>query len=167
LFDHRFSLKGSGAKGRFSVIFNDLVLLLFIGILAVLKISPIYFLLYMYVMVVAGTMGVWLFYVQHQFEGVYWARHADWNPLRAAFEGCSYYKLPKILQWSTGNIGIHPVHHLRVRIPNYNLQKCYDETPELHAIKMLGIRRSLKSLWLNLWDEKKRKLVSFSSLKHR
>lgn len=167
LFDHRFSLKGSGAKGRFSVIFNDLVLLLFIGTLAVLKISSIYFLLYMYVMVVAGTLGVWLFYVQHQFEGVYWARHADWNPLRAALEGCSYYKLPKILQWSTGNIGIHPVHHLRVRIPNYNLQKCYDETPELHAIKMLGVRRSLKSLWLNLWDEKEEKLVSFSSLKHR
>lgn len=165
LFDHRFSLKGSGAKGRFSVIFNDLVLLLFIGTLAVLKVSPIYFLLYMYVMVVAGILGVWLFYVQHQFEGVYWARHDDWNPLKAAFEGSSYYKLPKILQWCTGNIGLHPVHHLRSRIPNYNLQRCYDETPALHTLKTLSIRRSFKSLWLNLWDEKEKKLVSFRSLK--
>lgn len=167
VFDHRFSLKGSGSKGSFSVIFNDLILLLFIGILAVLQVSPVFFLLYLYVVVVAGMLGVWLFYVQHQFEGVYWSRHEDWDPMKAAFEGSSYYKLPKILQWCTGNIGLHPVHHIRSRIPNYNLQKCYDETIALHNLKTLSIPRSLKSLWLNLWDEEEKQLVSFHSLNKR
>ena len=167
LFKHRFTDNGSGANGRFSVLFNDFALLSFIGILAILRISPIYFMLYMYILVVAGALGIWLFYVQHQFEGVYWSRHDEWDPLKAAFEGSSYYKLPKILQWISGNIGLHPIHHLSTRIPNYNLQKCYDETPALHALKELSIGRSFKSLWLNLWDEKEKKLVSFSSLKAR
>lgn len=118
------------------------------------------------VMLIAGAMGVWLFYVQHQFEGVYWARHEDWDPLRAALNGSSYYKLPKILQWFTGNIGLHHIHHVLPRIPNYNLQRCYDEVPFLQKVRPLTIRRSLKSLWLNLWDEKQQKLVSFRSLKN-
>lgn len=167
IWDHRFCPKGSGAKERFSVHFNNLALLIFVGILAVLKVSLIYFLLYMYVLFIAGIVGVWLFYVQHQFEGVYWSRHDKWDPLKAAFEGSSYYQLPKILQWLSGNIGLHPIHHLRVHIPNYNLQQCYDETPALHTLKKLSFRRSLKSLWLNLWDEREQRLVSFHALKTR
>lgn len=167
LIEHRFTAKGSSSRRRFGVFFNNAALLIFIVTLAFLKVSPIFFLLYIYVLVVAGVFGVWLFYVQHQFEGVYWSRHNEWNPLKAAFEGSSYYKLPKILQWLTGNIGLHPIHHLRSHIPNYNLQKCYDETPALHAIKTLSIRRSLKSLFLNLWDEKEKRLVSFHSLNTR
>lgn len=165
LLDHRFVPRGSGSKARFSVHFNNFALLLFFGILVWLKISPIYFFMYLYVLFIAGVFGVWLFYVQHQFEGVYWSRHEEWDPMKAAFEGSSYYKLPKILQWLSGNIGLHPIHHLRVHIPNYNLQPCYDETPILHQLKELSIKKSLRSLWLNLWDEKTKKMISFHSLK--
>ncbi len=117
------------------------------------------------VMLIAGALGVWLFYVQHQFEGVYWARHADWDPLKAALEGSSFYKLPKLLQWFTGNIGLHHIHHVLPRIPNYYLQKCFDEVDFLQQVKPLTIKRSLKSLRLNLWDEKQQKLVGFRALK--
>ncbi len=115
----------------------------------------------------AGTVGVWLFYVQHQYEGVYWARHGDWDPMRASLEGSSYYKLPKVLQWITGNIGLHHIHHFRPRIPNYNLQECLEGESVFRAVEPLTIRRSLKSLGLNLWDEKAQALVSFRSAKGR
>jgi len=113
----------------------------------------------------AGVIGVWLFYVQHQFEGVYWARHGNWDPMRVALEGSSYYQLPRVLQWFTGNIGLHHVHHVRPRIPNYRLQQCFDGTPALQAVSPLTLRGSLRSLRLNLWDEAQHKLVSFRSLK--
>lgn len=115
-------------------------------------------------MLIAATWGVWLFYVQHQFEGVYWARHANWDPIKSAMQGSSYYRLPKILQWFSGNIGLHHIHHLRQNIPNYNLQQCYNDIPALQTVKPLTLRRSLKCLWLNLWDEQQQKLVSFGSL---
>src|SRR5207248_8398233 len=113
----------------------------------------------------AAAVGVWSFYVQHQFESVYWAHHESWDPMRAALEGSSYYRLPKILQWFTGNIGLHHVHHLRPRIPNYNLQQCLAEMPLLQAVEPLTLGRSLKCLWLNLWDEAERKMVGFRSLR--
>src|SRR5436305_8632473 len=113
------------------------------------------------IIVVAAAIGVWLFYVQHQYEDVYWAPHEDWDPIRAALEGSSYYKLPKVLQWFSGNIGLHHIHHLRPRIPNYNLQKCYDEVEELRAVEPLTVIKSLDSLFLALWDEQSRKMVTF------
>jgi omega-6 fatty acid desaturase (delta-12 desaturase) len=114
---------------------------------------------------VASTMGVWLFYVQHQYEEVYWARHDAWDPIRAALHGSSYYKLPKVLQWFSGNIGLHHIHHLRPRIPNYNLQRCYDEVAELRAVEPLTLRKSFKSLFLALWHEREQKMVGFRALK--
>jgi hypothetical protein len=80
-------------------------------------------------LLLAGAAGVWLFYVQHQFEDVYWAHREAWEPMRAALEGSSYYKLPKVLQWFTGNIGLHHIHHVQPRIPSYNLQRCQDADP--------------------------------------
>lgn len=124
-----------------------------------------YLLVQLPVLTMAATLGIWLFYNQHQFEGVYWARHEEWDPWRAAMEGASYYRLPKLLQWMTGNIGIHHVHHVRPGIPNYRLQECYDSVPELQAVKPLTLRKSLGSLRLNLYDENRRELVSFRSLK--
>ena len=85
--------------------------------------------------------------------------------MRAALEGSSYYKLPKALQWVTGNIGLHHIHHVRPRIPNYNLQQCYDDLPAMQAVEPLTILRSLKSLRMNLWDEERQQMVSFRSLK--
>jgi acyl-lipid omega-6 desaturase (Delta-12 desaturase) len=117
------------------------------------------------ILLIAATFGVWLFYVQHQFQGVYWARHAGWNPWDAAMHGASFYQLPAMLQWLTGNIGFHHVHHARPGIPNYYLQKCYEAIPELQTVKPLTMLGSLECLRLNLYDEEQRKLVSFRSLK--
>ena len=113
---------------------------------------------------VASTAGVWLFYVQHQFEGVYWERAKDWDFLKAGLEGSSFYKLPKVLQWFSGSIGFHHIHHLSPRIPNYLLEKCHRENPIFH-VKPVNLWSSFKSLTFRLWDEKKRQLVNFRYLK--
>ncbi len=113
------------------------------------------------VLLMAGTVGVWLFYVQHQYEGVYWARHQDWDPTKAALEGSSYYKLPKLLQWITGNIGLHHIHHVQARIPNYNLQAVQDRVAAFQAVRPVTLRSSLHSLRLRLWDEAAQRLVGF------
>lgn len=114
---------------------------------------------------IAGIAGVWLFYVQHQFEDTYWEAGKDWTFEEAAIHGSSYYDLPPFLHWFTGNIGVHHVHHLSSRIPNYNLQRCMRENPELHDVNRLTIRRSLGCLRLKLWDEDARKLVGFRRLR--
>ena len=113
---------------------------------------------------IAASVGVWLFYVQHQFEGVYWERSKDWNFVEAGLSGSSFYKLPKILQWFTGNIGFHHIHHLSPRIPNYLLEKCYQEN-QIFQIKPIYLLTSLKSLSYRLWDEGKGQLIHFRHLK--
>jgi len=117
------------------------------------------------VMMIAAAAGVWLFYVQHQFEDVQWERGADWDYAEAALRGSSFYKLPRILQWFTGNIGFHHIHHLSPAIPNYNLQKCHAENPMFQQVRAVTLRCSLKSSSFRLWDEQGRKLVGFDRLK--
>ena len=112
--------------------------------------------------VLAATIGVWLFYVQHQFEDVYWARRPEWDPMKAALEGSSYYKLPGVLQWLTGSIGLHHIHHVQPRIPFYNLQNCQDAIPLFQAVRPLTVRRSLHSLRLRLVDEERRRMVTWA-----
>lgn len=114
---------------------------------------------------VAGAAGFWLFYVQHQFEGAYWERGDDWDYTAAALQGSSFYKLPKILQWFSGNIGFHHIHHLSSRIPNYNLERCHRADPLFQQVKPVTFFRSFKSLTFRLWDEQQRKLVSFRHLR--
>jgi omega-6 fatty acid desaturase (delta-12 desaturase) len=108
---------------------------------------------------------VWLFYVQHQFEGVYWQRHGEWDYLAAALQGSSFYKLPKILQWFSGSIGFHHIHHLSPRIPNYNLEKCHKAEPLFQTVPPVTLFSSLKSLTFRLWDEQRHKLVGYSHLR--
>jgi acyl-lipid omega-6 desaturase (Delta-12 desaturase) len=114
---------------------------------------------------VAGFVGIWLFYVQHQFDPSYWARSGEWNSVDAAMSGSSYYKLPAVLQWISGNIGLHHIHHLLPRIPNYNLRAALAAIPELRLKDPLTIARSVKSIRLNLWDESSRSLISFRDLR--
>lgn len=109
----------------------------------------------------AWVSGVWLFYVQHQFDPGYWAHEDDWDPISAAMDGSSHYKLPKILQWFSGNIGLHHIHHLRPKIPNYNLERCYRAVHELQMPKPLTIGRSIKAVSLNVWDEQQHLLITF------
>jgi len=165
LIAHRFAHKGAGKRQRYSVYFTNLAIVAIIGVASLTIGFRTYVAVQLPIILIAAAVGVWLFYIQHQFEGVYWARHEEWDPMRAALEGASYYKLPKVLQWFTGNIGLHHIHHVRPRIPNYNLQQCYDEVPAMRAVEPLTIRRSLKSLCFDLWDERQQKLVSFRSLR--
>ena len=116
------------------------------------------------VMVLASSVGVWLFYVQHQFEGVHWSRHDTWKFATGAVEGSSYYKLPPVLQWISGNIGFHHIHHLSPRIPNYYLEKCYKENPIFQEVSTITLRASLKSATFRLWDEELQKLVGYAGV---
>jgi len=109
----------------------------------------------------AGSVGIWLFYVQHQFEDAYWKRADDWSYTDAALCGSSYLRLPPVLQFFTGNIGLHHVHHLSARIPNYNLQRAHDENPVLHEVPTLSLLDGLRAVRLKLWDEERGALVSF------
>lgn len=109
----------------------------------------------------ASAIGVWLFYIQHQFRSVYWAHSKEWDRYRAAMEGSSFYTLPGVLRWSTGNIGYHHIHHLAPRIPNYKLKECFDEVPALQEIKSIPYTRVLRNICLSLWDEKSGHLLSF------
>jgi omega-6 fatty acid desaturase (delta-12 desaturase) len=115
------------------------------------------------VSLIAATVGVYLFYVQHQFEGTYWRHDKDWNLGEASLVGSSYTEMPRILQWLTGNIGYHHIHHLNSRIPNYALQKAMEENPELQNVTKVTLLSSLKCLSLSLWDEAKGKLVPFDA----
>lgn len=112
----------------------------------------------------SAGFGLWLFYVQHQFEDTYWREHPEWELYRAGIEGSSYYDLGPVLHWFTGNIGYHHVHHLASRIPNYRLRKCFEEVPELHRVTRLTFWSSLRCARLALWDEQRQKLITFSEI---
>jgi omega-6 fatty acid desaturase (delta-12 desaturase) len=117
------------------------------------------------IVVLSGAAGVWLFYVQHQFEDTYWQNHPQWEAHRAGLEGSSYLDLPPVLHWLTGNIGYHHVHHLSSRIPNYRLRACMEEVPELRHVTRLTLRGSLGCARLKLWDPEQRRLVGFRDLR--
>jgi omega-6 fatty acid desaturase (delta-12 desaturase) len=117
------------------------------------------------VIALAASAGTWLFYVQHQFEHTYWEHTPEWDYTLAALEGSSYYKLPKLLQWFTGNIGFHHIHHLSPRIPNYNLQACHEQNPLFQRVTQLTLKTSFKTVTLALWDEQRRRLVTFKEAK--
>ena len=115
--------------------------------------------------IIGGSIGIWLFYIQHQFEDTYWRNTSEWNFHRAGIEGSSLYDLPSILHWFTGNIGFHHIHHLASRIPNYRLKECFRKVPEVHGVTRLTFWQSLRSARLHLWDEDSRKLVGFGFLR--
>lgn len=121
-----------------------------------------YLLIQVPVLWIAGAAGIWLFYVQHQFEGGYWARNGTWDPLRAAMEGSSFYQLPNLLNWFSGSIGYHHLHHLNPGIPNYFLKDCYNAVPELQEKEPLTFMKSLACMRMKLWDEKHLKMMGFS-----
>ena len=163
LVSYRYPHKGSKKRQSNSVILTNAAIAVII-IAASLTIGfKAYALIQFPVIFFAGVIGVWLFYIQHQFEGVYWSRHDQWDPIKASLHGSSYYQLPKVIQWFTGNIGLHHIHHLRSRIPNYNLQRAYDDTKAFLDVEPLTIRKSIICLQLKLWDEEGQKLVGFKS----
>jgi omega-6 fatty acid desaturase (delta-12 desaturase) len=161
----RFPSPKDNKRERHSVYWMNLAIAAMITGLSLLFGLKAYLLIQLIAMGVAGGAGFWLFYVQHQFEGVYWERGENWDYTAAALQGSSFYKLPKILQWFTGNIGYHHIHHLSARIPNYNLEKCHQATPLFQQVKPVTFLASFKSLTFRLWDEQRRRLVGYSYLR--
>lgn len=164
--DYRFNRKNVRRKERIntyitniSIVALSALLCWTIGWQAFLLIQgPIFY--------VSGVLGIWLFYVQHQFEDSYFEKEEEWSYVQAAVEGSSYYKLPAVFQWLSGNIGFHHVHHLSPRVPNYQLEKAHNETPILQKATTITIAHSLKSLKYRLWDENNKKFMSFKDYKH-
>ncbi len=147
-----------------SILWTDLVIL---GVIVVAWLTigvDRLLLVHLPIVLVAAGLGVWLFYVQHQFEDTYWREHPQWDFHRAGLEGSSLYDLPAVLHWFSGNIGFHHIHHLSSRIPNYHLERCFRERPELQGVTRLSLRQSLSCARLKLWDADQGKLVSFRSV---
>jgi omega-6 fatty acid desaturase (delta-12 desaturase) len=161
----RFASSNASPRERHSVWWMNFALLVYAGSMSwVFGLGP-YLFIQTVAWMVAGATGIWLFYVQHQFEHAYWERGSEWDYTAAALQGSSYYKLPRILQWLSGNIGFHHIHHLSPRIPNYNLQRCHEADPVFQRVPAITLRSSLKSLKFRLWDEAGRKLVGFSRMR--
>jgi omega-6 fatty acid desaturase (delta-12 desaturase) len=162
---HRFASPRASRRDRLSVYGTNLAMLALAVVLSLLMGVKAYLVIHLSIMTVGGTVGVWLFYVQHQFEGVNWRRHSEWDYMSAALQGSSYYKLPRILQWFSGNIGFHHIHHLSPRIPNYYLEKCHNENPLFQRAPTVTLSSSFKSLRYQLWDESRHRLVGFRYLR--
>jgi omega-6 fatty acid desaturase (delta-12 desaturase) len=148
-------------REQMSVYRTDIGVLVYMALMMWLMGWAQFLIIYLTVSVIASTVGIWLFWVQHQFEDTYWRWHAEWDYTRAALEGSSYLKLPKILQWFSGNIGFHHIHHLSPRIPNYFLEKAYKENDFLRNVTTLNMFTAMRSMFVHLWDEETGKLVTF------
>lgn len=163
---HRFTKKGMTGKEKLYVHLTTLALIAAITLL-VLGISwKTYLMIQLPVLYIATVHGVWLFYVQHQYRHVQWTDSAKWDYKSMALEGSSLFKLPAILNWFTGNIGYHHIHHLSPLIPNYNLKRCHNENDFFHTVKPITFFSAFESLLLRLWDEKRGKLIRFSEIQH-
>lgn len=158
----RLTSRSARPRIRRSVIGTDIALVVLIGLLCWLIGWREYLLVQGPTAMLAGSAGVWLFYVQHQFKDTYWRRTDEWSYADAALQGSSYLKLPRVLQFFTASIGLHHVHHLHARIPNYNLQRAHDENPICHHVPTLSLWDGLRAVRLKLWDEERGRLVTFA-----
>ncbi len=154
-------LMRSGKSPWISAMGTNLAIIAIFAAMMWLVGSTTFLMIHIPIVVIAATSGVWLFYIQHQFEDTYWAQEQDWNHQQAAFYGSSHYDLPAILQWATANIGIHHIHHLYSRIPFYRLSHILRDHPELSTVRRLTFWESLDCLRMRLWDENSKQLVSF------
>jgi acyl-lipid omega-6 desaturase (Delta-12 desaturase) len=161
LITNRFTRKNFSRRERISVYVTNLgILALATGISLLIGFKS-YILIQLPIIYFASASGVLLFYLQHQFPDVHWYRDEKWDYSTVAITGASYLKLPKVLQWFSGNIGFHHIHHLSSKIPNYNLEKCHNENELFKQVVPVTFRTSLKSLKLRLWDEQGQQLVTF------
>lgn len=167
IVEHRFTKKEDTARERKGLYLTNLAILtMAVGISYFFGLG-FYILFQITSIVLTATSGIFLFYVQHQFEHVYWCESDDWSHLEASLRGSSYLKLPRVLQWVTGNIGFHHIHHLCSSIPNYNLEKAYKENPLFQSCTVLGFKDSMKALFLSLYDMKEQKLISFREYRRK
>lgn len=162
LIQNRLIQKEMTRKEKLNVYFtNAILLLIFVGMSLAIGFTA-FLIIQLSILYIAAISGLWLFYLQHQYENVSWFRNKDWNYRIVALEGSSFVKFPKLLQWFSGNIGFHHIHHLNSRIPNYYLNACYRENAIFKEVKPVTFLMSMKSLKLRLWDEQIKKMVTFS-----
>ena len=157
----RLVAKGARPRMRRSVLATDGALLAIVGLLVWLIGWRDYLLVLGLPALLAGSIGIWLFYVQHQFEDAYWAEGQSWSFTDAALRGSSFLELPAVLRFCTGNIGYHHVHHLNASIPHYNLKRAHDRTPALHQVPTLSLADGIRATRLKLYDPRRGRLVSF------
>ncbi|MHC1733193.1 MAG: fatty acid desaturase [Bacteroidales bacterium] len=162
---NRITVKRMSLQEKKSIWFTNIILLVIATAISLAIGLKGFLLIQVPILFFSHSVGVWLFYIQHQFDDVSWERQEEWDYKTAAITGCSYLKLPAILQWFTGNIGYHHVHHLSSRIPNYNLQACHNENEIFSNVKPLILFSTFRALYLSLWDESERQLTSFRRLK--
>ncbi|HEY5901015.1 MAG TPA: fatty acid desaturase [Anaerolineales bacterium] len=156
---------GTGRRERASIWWTNLALACIAALLSLIFGWQAYLVVQLLVVFFGASAGIWLFYVQHNFEGVYWERHGKWDYFKASMQGSSFYKLPAVLEWFSGSIGYHHIHHLGARIPNYNLARAYRENPIFH-VKPLTLLSSLKCLKWRLYDEASCRLVGWDALRN-
>ncbi|RKD68135.1 omega-6 fatty acid desaturase (delta-12 desaturase) [Sinobaca qinghaiensis] len=165
LITNRFNRKGPRRKERINTYIINASIVAIYGVMIAVIGWQAFLLVQGPILFVSGSLGIWLFYVQHQFEDSYFEEESEWDFVKAAVDGSSYYKLPKVLQWASGNIGYHHVHHLSPRVPNYNLEQAHESTPPLQQATTITLGSSLKSIRFRLYDEKNKTFVGFREMK--
>ena len=166
LIKHRWPARDlAGKREKLNVHLTNLALAVLITVTSLLIGFREFMMIWLPIVLLSGTAGVLLFYVQHQFEDAYWREGGAWDYATAAVAGSSYFRLPKVLQWFTGNIGFHHVHHLSPKIPNYQLERCHRENPTFQKVTTLTIGQSIRTLGLKLWDEESGRMVGFRHLR--
>jgi len=167
LYSNRFNRKGPKRKERLNTYLINAILVSAYCLIGFTLGWHVVLLVQLPIIYIAGALGIWLFYVQHQFEDSYFENESEWDFVKAAVDGSSYYKLPKWLEWMTGNIGYHHVHHLAPRVPNYHLEKAHENTPPLHKATTITLKTSLESIKFRLYDEENKTFVSFRHMRQR
>lgn len=167
LITNRMNEKDARLKERLNTyLTNILIVMIYIGMSFLIGWKE-FLMIQGPILFISGSLGVWLFYIQHHFEDSYYESEPEWNFIKAAIEGSSFYKLPKLLQWITGNIGYHHVHHLSPRVPNYYLEKVHQQHHALNSVPTVTIRSSLKAISYRLWDENNKDFISFQDVKRK
>jgi len=163
----RLPSKATGSVQLWNVWMTNIAIAGLIATLVIATGAQSLLVIYLPAYYLATMAGVWLFYVQHQFEDAYWESHENWDYATAAVQGSSHLRLPRVLQWFTGSIGLHHVHHLGPRIPNYRLQKAHDENAMFHAAPVMTIKTGVRALMLTLYDEQERQMIRFKDLRRK
>jgi acyl-lipid omega-6 desaturase (Delta-12 desaturase) len=165
LIKNRFNRKGARKKERMNTYLVNVLIAAVTALLCVTVGWQQFLIVQGSIFMISGAAGIWLFYVQHTFEDSYFEEDKEWEYVLAAVEGSSFYKLPKVLQFLTGNIGYHHIHHLSPRVPNYRLEETHNSIPELQHVPTITLATSLTSLRFRLWDEERKNFVSFKDVK--
>ncbi|WP_347940520.1 fatty acid desaturase [Peribacillus simplex] len=166
LLKNRFNRKGARKKEKMNTYLTNVIIVALVALLCLAVGWQAFLLVQGSIFMISGSVGIWLFYVQHTFEDSYFEENEEWEYVLAAVEGSSFYKLPKLMQFLTGNIGYHHVHHLSPRVPNYKLEMAHNNTQPLENVPTITLATSLRSLRFRLWDEDSKNFVSFKDIKY-